>query len=173
MNLHSEIPPRQGSHHEFQSRDYGRFAFALERILGSHKPDSVETAIDLYCGTGSMTAGAVTLFNCEVHAVDYHPDTLVPSLRVDRRVIFHRGWVSEELMSGNLPEADLITISFASRHYGLEAVHFGSLRRLARGVLVTIGDNGGMEAHPAFRQNFRVIRNDHDHDAQVWVHSAL
>ncbi len=171
----SEIPRRQTHFfHEFNGNDFERYGTILKNMLKEiPKPQHVSTVLDLYCGNGVLTAGALHVFpESTVHCVDIHNNVLSPTLAGDPRVVFHQGWVSEQLKTpGGLPKAELVIIGNAGRLYGLENEDFDALKRHVNGYLLTLGDNMGMESQEAFRRNFLWFSSNSRFDAAVWLPS--
>ena len=166
-----EIPARQNSFTDITKVDVESSAMAIKRLMEGlpFNPKDVKTAIDLYCGNGIIVAGELEyLPNAVIHAVDINDNILSRYLQKQKRVKFHQGWVSKVLLSGQLPKADFISISDASRHHGLDSMSASQLQQLTTGYLLTIGDNAYLEREPYFRELFTRVKNIPDHFAAVW-----
>jgi predicted rRNA methylase YqxC with S4 and FtsJ domains len=174
MSYTEELPKKAPDRFRFEADQIELFGWHwyLEEILEGVPPIKVETALDLYTGTGIFAAGMLYLYRaCTVHAVDFHANVLSDCLQNDPRVIFHQGLVSEMLLSGQLPPADLVGISYANRLHGLNEVSIEALKHLTRGYLVTQGDNYGLEREPYFQRAFKLEHYCRNRLACVW--SAL
>ena len=156
-----EIPARQNSFTDITKVDVESSAMAIKRLMEGlpFNPKDVKTAIDLYCGNGIIVAGELEyLPNAVIHAVDINDNILSRYLQKQKRVKFHQGWVSKVLLSGQLPKADFISISDASRHHGLDSMSASQLQQLTTGYLLTIGDNAYLEREPYFRELFTRVK---------------
>lgn len=152
-----EIPRSQQSFSDLTLSRADTYAFALKKRLLEIQPESVKIVTDLYCGNGVLTIGAIELFpHAQIHAVDYH-DVLVPDAKKHSRVTFHQGWVDGVLASGAIPKSDVVLMSFASRHHGFTEQNISLLSSIVGNVLLTMGDNAGLENEPWFRERFQFI----------------
>ena len=131
--------------------------------------ERIETVLDLFCGNGILTLGSLLAFpNAEIHAVDYH-SVLVDDARTHERVTFHQGWVTEILASDAVPTADIVIVSFASRHHGFTEENIALLSSHTRQFLLTTGDNAGLEQKPWFRGVFNFHKMVDEIGAIIWT----
>lgn len=140
----------------------------LRRILKEIPIDSVHTVLDLYCGNGRLTLGSIILYtHAQIHAVDYH-NVLVHDAIHHPRVTFHQGWVTEVLKSDDIPKADIVLMSYASRHHGFTEENISLLASHVKGVLFTVGDNDDIEHERWFQNHFVCKKSIPGHFAAVW-----
>jgi hypothetical protein len=165
-----ELPRPQTSFRDLDLSKGETYAMFLQKRLPEGMPlNAVKTVTDLYCGNGILTIGSIALFSkATINAVDYHR-VLVPDAIAHPRVKFYQGWVSDVLATGKLAKTDVMIMSFASRHHGFTAENIHLLSDNLQGVLLTLGDNGGIEAEPWFRERFKVFSSDSMDDSAVWV----
>lgn len=166
-----ELPRVQYHFKDINALSVEIYTFTIQKLMRDlpFNPTAIRTAIDLYCGNGVFVAGELGyLPKATIHAVDIHENILAPYLQKQKRVKFHQGWVSEILFSDQLPKADFISISFASRHHGLNNMSASKLQKLTAGYLVTVGDNAGLEQEPYFRELFTMVKSIPDYFAAVW-----
>ena len=162
MSELQNLPRRQDDFLNISQRDIDdNYAIMLLRLFEGIpiSPEKVKTAIDLYCGNGVMAAAALGYFpNATVHTVDVHDGILAPYLQQQQRIQFHQGLAGDILLSDLLPPAEFVSISEATSRYGLTELHKDPLKKLVRGHLLTIGDNGDLENSKWFRDAFKPIK---------------
>lgn len=125
--------------------------------LGNLDPQRIHSVADLYCGNGHLSAASLKAFpNAQIHAVDFH-DILIPSIKLNPRCTFHRGITAEIIETGEVPPSDLVIISDANTVHGFHRNNIHLLNQITRGLLLTNGDNYGLEQQPWFRDNFRLV----------------
>jgi trans-aconitate methyltransferase len=131
--------------------------------------ERVKVILDLYCGNGILTLGSLLAFpNAIIHALDYHP-VLVEDAKTHARVTFHQGLVTDVLASDALPHADIVLVSFASRHHGFTADNIALLSSHTKQFLLTTGDNAGLEQEFWFRDVFNFHNVVDDMGAVIWT----
>lgn len=106
--------------------------------------------------------------NAIIHAVDYH-SVLVNDAKIHERVAFHQGLVTDVLASGDLPHADIVLVSFASRHHGFTADNIVLLSSHTRQFLLTTGDNAGLEQESWFHNVFHFCKAVDNIGALIWT----
>lgn len=125
--------------------------------LGDLDPQQVQLVADLYCGNGHLTAASLKAFpNAQIHALDFH-DILIPSIKRSPRCTFHQGITTETIKTGSIPPSDLVIISDANTVHGFDRNNIHLLKQITRGLLLTQGDNYGLEEQLWFRDNFRTV----------------
>lgn len=172
MAGYQEIPRPQSSRFEIDRTFVEVYTCMLQKLLRNIPVDStkVRTVIDLFCGKGIFTAGSLGTFpNATIHAVDYHQNSLSQILQNEKRIVFHQGWVVEMLQTTNIPPADFVTISYAGRLHGFHEHNIDALTHHVGGFLLTLGDNGGLENMPCFRNRFTMTDANYQQDAYIWL----
>ena len=166
-----EIPrPQRGFKDMTLQMATGVYDIVLQRTLnGIDLPfEHVASVFDLYCGNGTLTLGSILAFpNAQIHAMDYHKVLVADGLR-HPRVTFHQGWVTETLADKKLKPADIVIMSFASRHHGFTKENIGLLSSHTMGYLLTIGDNDAIENEPWFNDKFQVRATETVYGSTVW-----
>lgn len=166
-----EMPRPQSSFTNIDKIGVEVHTFMLKRLLDGVdlNPETVKTVTDLYCGNGVLVAGEIGYFpHATIHAIDVYDDILAPYVQKNRRVQFHQGWVSDLLAARTIPQSDFVSISFASRHHGLDALGVQFLKKIVGGYLLTIGDNGGLEEESYFQDAFQRVKSIPRDFATIW-----
>jgi hypothetical protein len=101
--------------------------------------------------------------------IDYY-QSLHPSIAQNSRVLFHQGFFTEVLRDIHVSNTDLVVMSRMGRVHGFSDLHAYLLRAcVGKGLLLTDGDNGGIEDQPWFQDQFSKIQQlDYDLDIALW-----
>lgn len=148
----------------------GRHLLPIYRSIfeGIIQPETVQTVLDLFCGTGLQTAIVLEYFNqSRVHAVDFF-DIFTPMLKANPRVEFHPGRVVDVLASGQIPAGDIVIVANSERFHGFNQDNIHLLRQYTRGLLLTLGENGNLEGHSWFSDHFEYVRMTNRGGETVW-----
>ena len=119
-------------------------------------PDIVSSFASLGCGYGAEILAALRIFpNAKIIGIDYH-NLLSEEIRLNSRVHFSQGLLVEKLP--HLDSPDITLLNHIGIDHNLNKENIGLLATFTgRGILITSGDNGGIESTEFFQNFFELI----------------
>ncbi len=150
---------RPRSAFESMATGYGFLFEQINESLGIN-PDTITTITEFGCGQGAATTALLRTYqDSHIHALDYHR-ILNPEVASDPRVDFYQGLFVDLLRSG-LPPAQISVLGAMSMDHGFDRETVKLLKQYTRGqLLVTYGDNAGLEQTDWFKKSFTLISED-------------